>query len=86
MTEICLRMMMLSVLWIYGTKECKRSRQNGALPSQNGPLKDSSASNASSTICIAVLPAEGVRFLTKEGKKPFKKLSSRIFHMLKRFK
>lgn len=86
MTEICLRMMMLSVLWIYSTKECKFSRQNGAVPGQNGSLKASIAYNVGSTICIAVLPAEGVRLITKEGKKPFKKLPSRIFHMLKRLK
>lgn len=75
--------MMLSVLCIYGTKECKFSLQNGAVPGQNGPLKDSIAPNAGSTICNAVLPAEGVRFITKEGKK---QLSCRIFHKLKRFK
>lgn len=51
-------------------KECKFSLQNGAVPGQNGPLKDSIAPNAGSTICNAVLPAEGVRFITKEGKKP----------------
>lgn len=40
---------MLSVSWIYGTKDC---RQNGALLGQNGPLKDSIAYNVGSLFVL----------------------------------